>query len=215
MSSGARARQPRAEPPHRRHRLQRPTLPQRGTCAAHAAGNMRIGMLTSELHLQLVSIECSAKCSSGCRPEHPGCSTRYAGCSTMCMRVCMRMCMRVSCACTCTHAHTCTYMYMLYPGARQHNQRHHLRGHPCAHHRRASADVVRPVGRPALRHGHPPTYPPTRGCSPTCHRLRRLQPYVLSGGIHTPEAIKLVWSSHREILYDYGPVPADHAKTQS
>jgi len=36
-----------------------------------------------------------------------------------------------------------------------------------------------------------------------------------SGGIHTPEAIKLVWSSHREILYDYGPVPADHAKTQS
>jgi hypothetical protein len=35
------------------------------------------------------------------------------------------------------------------------------------------------------------------------------------GGIHTPEAIKLVWSSHREILYDYGPVPADHAKTQS
>ena len=36
-----------------------------------------------------------------------------------------------------------------------------------------------------------------------------------SGGIHTPEAIKLVWSSHREIMYDYGPVPADHAKTQS
>ena len=24
-----------------------------------------------------------------------------------------------------------------------------------------------------------------------------------------------VRSSHREILYDYGPVPADHAKTQS
>ena len=36
-----------------------------------------------------------------------------------------------------------------------------------------------------------------------------------SGGIHTPEAIKLVWSSHREILYDYGPVPADHAMKQS
>ena len=41
--------------------------------------------------------------------------------------------------------------------------------------------------------------------------VRALSP----GGIHTPEAIKLVWSSHREILYDYGPVPADHAKTQS
>ena len=36
-----------------------------------------------------------------------------------------------------------------------------------------------------------------------------------SGGIHTPEAIKLVWSSHREILYDYGPVPLDHVKKQS
>ena len=30
-----------------------------------------------------------------------------------------------------------------------------------------------------------------------------------SGGIHTPEAIKLCWSSHREIIYDHGPVPAD------
>ena len=29
------------------------------------------------------------------------------------------------------------------------------------------------------------------------------------------QAIKLVWSSHREILYDYGPVPADHVKKQS
>ena len=27
-----------------------------------------------------------------------------------------------------------------------------------------------------------------------------------SGGIHTPEAIKLCWSSHREIIYDHGPV---------
>lgn len=26
-------------------------------------------------------------------------------------------------------------------------------------------------------------------------------------GIGTPEAIKLVWSCHREIIYDYGPVP--------
>lgn len=29
-----------------------------------------------------------------------------------------------------------------------------------------------------------------------------------SAGIHTPEAIKLCWSSHREIIYDYGPVPS-------
>jgi len=29
-----------------------------------------------------------------------------------------------------------------------------------------------------------------------------------SGGIHTPEAIKLCWSSHREVIYDYGPVGA-------
>ncbi|KAL9434373.1 hypothetical protein AB3S75_029083 [Citrus x aurantiifolia] len=28
-------------------------------------------------------------------------------------------------------------------------------------------------------------------------------------GIGTPEAIKLVWSSHREIIYDYGPVPGN------
>jgi len=28
-----------------------------------------------------------------------------------------------------------------------------------------------------------------------------------SAGIHTPEAIKLCWSSHREVIYDYGPVP--------
>jgi len=27
-----------------------------------------------------------------------------------------------------------------------------------------------------------------------------------SGGIHTPEAIKMCWSSHREIIYDYGPL---------
>ena len=29
-----------------------------------------------------------------------------------------------------------------------------------------------------------------------------------SGGIGTPEAIKLVWSCHREIIYDQGPVDA-------
>ena len=28
-----------------------------------------------------------------------------------------------------------------------------------------------------------------------------------AAGIHTPEAIKLCWSGHREIIYDYGPVP--------
>lgn len=28
-------------------------------------------------------------------------------------------------------------------------------------------------------------------------------------GIGTPEAIKLVWSSHREIIYDYGPIPGN------
>lgn len=26
-------------------------------------------------------------------------------------------------------------------------------------------------------------------------------------GIGTPEAIKLVWSCHREIIYDIGPLP--------
>ncbi|WZZ44407.1 hypothetical protein YC2023_040666 [Brassica napus] len=26
-------------------------------------------------------------------------------------------------------------------------------------------------------------------------------------GIGTPEAIKLVWSCHREVIYDYGPIP--------
>lgn len=28
-------------------------------------------------------------------------------------------------------------------------------------------------------------------------------------GIGTPEAIRLVWSCHREIIYDQGPVPAN------
>ncbi len=28
-------------------------------------------------------------------------------------------------------------------------------------------------------------------------------------GIGTPEAIRLVWSCHREIIQDYGPVPAN------
>ncbi|CAH0482198.1 unnamed protein product [Peronospora belbahrii] len=30
-----------------------------------------------------------------------------------------------------------------------------------------------------------------------------------AGGIGTPEAIKLVWSCHREIIHDVGPVPAN------
>lgn len=30
-----------------------------------------------------------------------------------------------------------------------------------------------------------------------------------AGGIGTPEAIKLVWSCHREIIHDVGPVPED------
>jgi 1-pyrroline-5-carboxylate dehydrogenase len=34
-------------------------------------------------------------------------------------------------------------------------------------------------------------------------------------GIGTPEAIKLVWSCHREIIEDSGPVPPNHPMTQS
>eukprot|EP00931_Biecheleriopsis_adriatica_P017333 TRINITY_DN12467_c0_g1_i2.p1 TRINITY_DN12467_c0_g1~~TRINITY_DN12467_c0_g1_i2.p1 ORF type:complete len:551 (-),score=109.82 TRINITY_DN12467_c0_g1_i2:86-1738(-) len=30
-----------------------------------------------------------------------------------------------------------------------------------------------------------------------------------AGGIHTKHAIQLCWSSHREVIYDVGPVPAD------
>ena len=30
-----------------------------------------------------------------------------------------------------------------------------------------------------------------------------------SAGIHTPEAIRLCWSSHREIIHDVGPVDPD------
>eukprot|EP00928_Gymnodinium_smaydae_P013222 TRINITY_DN1483_c0_g1_i1.p1 TRINITY_DN1483_c0_g1~~TRINITY_DN1483_c0_g1_i1.p1 ORF type:complete len:560 (-),score=80.02 TRINITY_DN1483_c0_g1_i1:161-1840(-) len=36
-----------------------------------------------------------------------------------------------------------------------------------------------------------------------------------AGGIHTPEAIKLVWSSHREIVYDHGPIPKDWVPVQA
>jgi hypothetical protein len=39
-----------------------------------------------------------------------------------------------------------------------------------------------------------------------CARLS----YVYRGaGIGTPEAIKLVWSCHREIIADHGPIAAD------
>jgi 1-pyrroline-5-carboxylate dehydrogenase len=30
-----------------------------------------------------------------------------------------------------------------------------------------------------------------------------------AGGIGTPEAIKLVWSCHREVIQDVGPIPSD------
>jgi len=36
-----------------------------------------------------------------------------------------------------------------------------------------------------------------------------------AGGIHTAEAIKLCWSSHREVIYDHGPVPKDWVGIQS
>jgi len=36
-----------------------------------------------------------------------------------------------------------------------------------------------------------------------------------AAGIHTAEAIKLVWSSHREIIYDWGPVGSDWKGVQS
>ena len=36
-----------------------------------------------------------------------------------------------------------------------------------------------------------------------------------AGGIHTPEAIQLCWSSHREIIYDHGPVPSTWEGKQS
>mmetsp|Transcript_25491 Transcript_25491/g.73345 ORF Transcript_25491/g.73345 Transcript_25491/m.73345 type:complete len:549 (+) Transcript_25491:88-1734(+) len=36
-----------------------------------------------------------------------------------------------------------------------------------------------------------------------------------AGGIHTPEAIKLCWSSHREVIYDFGPVGSEWKGTQS
>ena len=34
-------------------------------------------------------------------------------------------------------------------------------------------------------------------------------------GIGTPEAIKLVWSCHREIINDVGPIPEGTALTQT
>lgn len=36
-----------------------------------------------------------------------------------------------------------------------------------------------------------------------------------AGGIHTAEAIKLVWSGHREVIYDFGPIAADWQGVQS
>ncbi len=43
------------------------------------------------------------------------------------------------------------------------------------------------------------------GCAPQQHWFGPSSD-PRSAGIHTPEAIKLCWSSHREIIYDYGPV---------
>lgn len=34
-------------------------------------------------------------------------------------------------------------------------------------------------------------------------------------GIGTPEAIRLVWSCHREIIHDNGPIPEGTALTQT
>lgn len=36
-----------------------------------------------------------------------------------------------------------------------------------------------------------------------------------AAGIGTPEAIRLVWSCHREIIHDNGPIPADFPLTQT
>jgi 1-pyrroline-5-carboxylate dehydrogenase len=36
-----------------------------------------------------------------------------------------------------------------------------------------------------------------------------------AAGIGTPEAIRLVWSTHREVILDYGPVPHGLQLTQS
>ena len=36
-----------------------------------------------------------------------------------------------------------------------------------------------------------------------------------AGGIHTPEAIRLCWSSHREVVYDHGPVQEGWVGVQS
>merc|ERR550525_1433498 len=38
---------------------------------------------------------------------------------------------------------------------------------------------------------------------------------VRSGGIHTEEAIKLCWSTHRELIYDFGPVSKTWVGKQS
>jgi 1-pyrroline-5-carboxylate dehydrogenase len=36
-----------------------------------------------------------------------------------------------------------------------------------------------------------------------------------AAGIGTPEAIKLVWSCHREVIQDYGPTPDSSSLRQS
>lgn len=38
---------------------------------------------------------------------------------------------------------------------------------------------------------------------------------IRAGGIHTKEAIKLCWSTHRELIYDFGPVPKTWEPFQS
>lgn len=90
------------------------------------------------------------------------------------------------------------------PGARQLGQRHHLRGHPGKDHRQARA-------APRLRPGPKLDAPP---CSLPCVRAGAPQNHWFGpsgdprgAGIGTPEAIRLVWSSHREIISDFGPCP--------
>ena len=38
---------------------------------------------------------------------------------------------------------------------------------------------------------------------------RHLASSCRGAGIHTPEAIRLVWSCHREVIHDFGPVTAE------
>jgi len=111
----------------------------------------------------------------------------------------------------------------LFAGAWQHHLRHHLRRHPHGHLRPILTLNTSNIDQHELNLSLLPfsqvlgntisgtTYAGIRARTTAAPQQHWFGPSgdPRSGGIHTAEAIKLCWSSHREIIYDHAPVASD------